>query len=90
MWYVLDVTYDDTLRPASRPPGLSEFVLILVLTRSSMDIDDMEQTPAPSEEVHLPDPENGHNDDEEEATLRASSKIVDTECDSSSRKSASE
>ncbi len=55
MWYVLDVNYNDTLRPASRPPGLSEFVLILVLPRSSMDIDDMEQTPAPSEEVHLID-----------------------------------
>ncbi len=50
----------------------------------------MEQTPAPSEEVHLLDSENGHNDDEEEATLRTSSKTVDMKCDSSSRKSASE
>ncbi len=51
----------------------------------------MEQTPAPSKEVYLLDTENGHDDDgeeeEDEATLRASTKSVDMECDTSSRKS---
>ncbi len=49
----------------------------------------MEQTPAPSKEVYLLDTENGHGDDgeEDEATLRASTKPVDMECDTSSRKS---
>ncbi len=53
-----------------------------------MDIEDVEQMPGPSEEVHPPDPENGE-EEEEEATLRASTKSVEMECDSSSRKSAS-
>ncbi len=41
-----------------------------------MDIEEMEQTPAPYKEVYLLDTENGHDDDgeeeEDEATLRAS------------------
>ncbi len=54
-----------------------------------MDIEDVEQMPGPSEEVHPPDPENGEEEEEEEATLRASTKSVEMECDSSSRKSTS-
>ncbi len=49
----------------------------------------MEQTPAPSKEVYLLDTDDDGVYEEDEATLRASTKSVDMECDTSSRKSPS-